>query len=73
MAKTKKLDDTEKKLQKLQAAFEKKCDMIQKHTEELLAVAPDNNKEKRDEILAKHKAKLQKALEFLKKKLDEIA
>lgn len=65
-------DSNEIQMLKLQQAFEKKCDSIQKDTEKLLrAVSPDD-KTSHMEILKQHKLKLQKALVELQKKLDEL-
>ena len=65
-------DSNEIKMLKLQQAFEKECDNIQKDTEKLLRAISEEDKSSHVEILKNHKLKLQKALEKLQKKLDEL-
>ncbi len=66
------LDTNEAQMLKLQAAFERRCDDIQKDTEKLLKAISGDDKKSHMEILKRHKLKLDEALAILQKKLDAL-
>jgi hypothetical protein len=57
---------------KIEAAFEKECDKIQVHTERMLDMVPKHDTGRRGKILDLHKLKLQKALNALNVKLEQL-
>ena len=62
----------DEQIAKIEAAFEKECDRIQGHTERMLDMVPKHDTGRRGKILDLHKLKLQKALDTLNIKLEQL-
>lgn len=67
------LSENELKVQKLQDAFEKECDSIQKKTEHFLKIVPKYDTERRGKILDLHYKKLDRALIILQNNLTALS
>lgn len=64
------IDDQRAYLLKLQDDFNKACDGAKAKAQEKLKITPEDNKEKKEEILKEQKGELENALHILKTEID---